>query len=467
MQYNEDNLILKTDSYKYSHFNIFVDGMENAFYYVEPRGGAYEEIVPFGLQYYFKKYLTKPISQSDIDEAEHLCQLHGVPFNKDGWQYILDVHNGYLPLRIRAVPEGTPVPVKNVLMTVETTDPNCFWLPGVMETLLLKIWYPTTVASRSRFLHKKILAALEKSSDNPSAEIDFKLHSFGYRGVSSEESGGIAGAAELIHFKGTDTVAGLVFVNNYYGTDVCGYSIPATEHSVICSFGRDHELDAYKKFLRVYAKPGAIIACVSDTYDLWNCIEKFWCGELKQMVIESGATLVVRPDSGHPPTVVVRTLQMLDAGYGHIINSKGYKVLNNVRVIQGDGINDHSLQEVIDAVLSNGYSMTNLAFGCGAGMIQKLDRDTCMFAYKESSVRVNGEDLAVCKSPIDDPDKKSKAGRLDLIKMFNGQFATVVLMDGRIETPLISAMQVLYENGKLLMDDDFETIRARAKMENV
>lgn len=462
MKYNEENLILKTDSYKYSHFNIFVDNVENTFYYVEPRGGDYEEIVPFGLQYYLKRFLTKPITRFDIDEAEHLCKLHGVPFNKEGWQYILETHRGYLPLRIRAVPEGLPVPVKNVIMTVEATDPKCFWLPGVMETLLLKVWYPTTVASRDRFMYKQILAALEKSSDNPMAEIDFKLHAFGYRGVSSEESAGIGGAAELVHFKGTDTVAGLVFANQYYGTDVCGYSIPATEHSVICSFGKDHEIDAYKKFLQVYAKPGAIIACVSDTYDLWNCIEKFWCGELKQMVIDSGATVVVRPDSGHPSTVVLKTIQMLDRGYGHTINSKGYKVLNNVRVIQGDGIDDHSLSEVIDAVVSNGYSMTNLALGCGAGRVQKLDRDTCKFAYKLSNVQVNGENRAVCKDPVDDHGKKSKAGRLDLVRLpEDNSYQTIVLKDGERGHPW-SVMKTVYKNGKLLVEDNFETIRLRA-----
>lgn len=454
------NLILCSDSYKFSHFNIFANNVENMFYYVEPRGGSYDEIVPFGFQYYLKEYLTKPITQANIEEAEAVCKLHGVPFNRDGWQYILDNHGGYLPLRIRAVPEGLPVPVQNVIMTVENTDPKCFWLPGFMETLLLKVWYPTTVASRSRFIKKIIMQALEKSSDDPKSEIDFKLHSFGYRGVSSEESAGLAGVAELLHFKGSDTIRGIMFAREYYECEMAGGSIPATEHSVICSFGKDHEIDAYKKFLKTYAKPGAIIACVSDTYNLWECIQKVWCGELKEEIIKSGATLVVRPDSGDPPTVVLKTLSMLDQGFGHTINGKGFKVLNNVRVIQGDGINETSIGEILNLAMKNGYSASNLAFGCGAGMIQKLDRDTCKFAYKLSSVRINGVDQAVSKDPITDAGKKSKAGRLDLIANQIGEVRTTVENENSAQ---YSIMHTVFENGKLLVNDSLDVIRHRAQ----
>jgi nicotinamide phosphoribosyltransferase len=469
------NLILCSDSYKYCHPFVF-GKCENAFYYVEPRGGSYDTAIFFSLQYLLKEYLTKPISQADIDEAEAFCKLHGVPFYREGWQHILDAHNGFLPLRIRAVPEGTPIPVHNVLMTVETTDPKCYWLPGFIETLLLKVWYPTTVASRSRYIKSIILDALNKSSDTPEAEVDFKLHAFGYRGVSSEESAGIGGAAELLCFKGSDTVRGILFAREYYGCEMAGFSIPASEHSVICSFGKDHELDAYKKFLAVYAKPGAIIACVSDTYDLWACIEKYWCGELKQTIIDSGTTLVVRPDSGDPATVVLKTLQMLDAGFGHIVNSKGFRVLNNVRVIQGDGINENSLKEVLDTALAAGYSASNLAFGCGAGMVQKLDRDTMKFAYKLSSITVDGKEQDVCKDPITDPGKKSMAGRLDCIYLppksmtagkttinIPGSYQTVRLYPG--EGPhSMSVMRTVFENGKLLIDDTLDEIRKRAML---
>jgi nicotinamide phosphoribosyltransferase len=457
-----NNLILRTDSYKMSHFPIFVDNMESSFYYITTRGGDYEEIVPFGLQYYIKEYLTTPISQTNIDEAEQVNKLHGVPFNKEGWQHILADHGGYLPLRIRSVPEGTPIPVKNVIATIETTCKKCAWVAGYMETLLLKIWYPTTVASRSRAIKKIIMTALNKSSDNPEAEIDFKLNAFGYRGNSSEESGAIGGAAELIAFKGSDTLAGILLARDYYGCPMAGFSIPATEHSVITSFGKENELEAYRKFLKVYAKPGALIACVSDSYDLWNCIEKFWRGALKEDIINSGATLVVRLDSGDALETVPRALKMLDEGFGHIINTKGYKVLNYVKILQGDGIDEHSLKDILDIILENGYSATNIAFGCGAGIIQKLDRDTCRFACKMSSATINGVEQNIFKDPATDHSKASLAGRLDLMQSREyNTYHTVVLKNGDYSSAW-TAMQTVFENGKILVDDTLENIRARA-----
>jgi len=473
------NLILATDSYKFSHWVQMPTGTESAFFYVESRGGKYDETVFFGLQYYIKEYLSKPITQEDIEEAANFTKMHGVPFNREGWEYILNAHKGFLPLRIRAVPEGTRVPTHNVLMTIESTDPKCYWLPSYMETLLLKVWYPTTIASRSYKIKQLILSALEKSSDDPKAEIGFKLHSFGYRGVSSEESAGIGGAAELISFLGSDTVMGIRFANHYYNCDMAGFSIPAMEHSTVTSFGKDHEVEAYRNMLNHFAKPGSLVACVSDSYDLWHCISQYWGKELKEQVIKSGATVIVRPDSGNPPIVVLKTLQLLDESYGHTVNSKGYKVLNYVRVIQGDGINEDSIKEILDVALTHGYSATNLAFGMGGGMLSDLTRDTNRFAMKCSSVRINGVEIDVSKNPITDPGKASKAGRLDLVKKMQSSgvavqgpgytpelpkmcYSTEVLPDGAISHPYYdTAMNTVYYNGKI-MDETFETIRSRA-----
>ncbi len=454
------NNCLIADAYKYCHFNLLPDETEATHLYVEARGGEYKETVFFGLQYLLKEYLTERFDQSDILKAKGVCIGMGIPFHEEGFDHILKQHGGLFPVRIRAVPEGTVVPTGNVLMTIESTCPKCFWVPGYLETLLLKVWYGTTVASRSHYLRGIILDALNKSSDDPNAEIDFKLHAFGYRGVSSEESAGVGGAAELICFKGTDTIRGLLFARDYYAGKNIGYSIPATEHSVITSFGKENEIDAYKKLLAVYAKPGALVACVSDSYDLWGAI-KMWSGELKDTVVKSGATLIVRPDSGDPVSVVLKTLSMLGEGFGFTENTKGYRVLNTVRVIQGDGINQDSLKEILDAMLANKWSATNVAFGCGAGMVQKLDRDTCRFACKLSAIKVNGEWRDVSKCPATDPSKASKAGRLDLA-MIGDKFLTLKVRDNCNDT-VGTVMQTVFENGQLLVNDTFDAIRARAK----
>ena len=172
------NLILNTDSYKYSQPYQYPRGTELVYSYIESRGGKWNETVFFGLQMFLKEYLSKPITQEDIDVAEEIITAHGEPFYRELWEYILKEHNGWLPVVIKAVPEGTVVPTKNVLVTIEPTDPNCWWLSSFLETALLRaVWYPTTVCTNSYVSKKIILEYLEKSG-NPNL-IDFKLHDFG------------------------------------------------------------------------------------------------------------------------------------------------------------------------------------------------------------------------------------------------------------------------------------------------
>lgn len=456
------NLILKSDSYKYCHPFVFPKEMTKSHYYLEPRGGDYEDVVFFGLQYYLKEYLTIPITQDNINEAVKFCKGHGIPFYENGWQHILDDHNGLMPVKIRAVPEGTVVPNHNVLMTVENECPHCYWVPGFLETLLEKVWYPTTVASRDRFIRSIISSYLEKTSDDPKSEIDFKLHSFGYRGVSSEESAGIGGAAELLHFRGSDTIEGVRYANHYYHSDMAGFSIPATEHSVMTSYGRQFESTAMFYFLQEFAKPGALVACVCDSYDLWNAVSNIVGTELKEKIIKSGATLVVRPDSGNPPEIVLKTAQLLDEKFGHTVNIKGYKVLNTVRIIQGDGINENSIRDILENLTKNGYSATNIAFGMGGGRLQDMTRDTLRFAYKLSWAKIGGVGQNIKKDPITDPGKASKAGRLDLVNIPGHGIHTLQIKDNQVEHDEWSMMRTVYENGKILVDEDLETIRKRA-----
>lgn len=466
MKYNNDNLILKTDSYKFSHPFQFPKGMTYMHNYLESRGGDYPATVFFGLQYILKKHFSRPITVEDVLEAEEFCKLHGVPFHKEGWMYIATQLKGNLPLKIRAVPEGTLVPNHNVLMTIESTDPKVAWLPGHMETILMQIWYPITVATRSYYVRQIILDSLQRTADAPEQEIEFKHHSFGYRGVSSCESAGIGGSAELLFSKGTDTVAGILCAMEYYHAEMCGFSIPAAEHSTITSYGKDHEVDAYRNMLTQFGKPGAIFAVVSDSFNIFNACEHLWGETLREEVIASGAIVVIRPDSGDPVEVVAKCLHLLENKFGSIINTKGFKVLNNVRLIQGDGINIKSIQQILDRINDEGYSTSNIAFGQGGGSLQKLDRDTFKMAIKCSYVEVDGQGREVFKQPITDAMKNSKSGRLDLIQSRDyDYYQTVELSDrGELYHPW-SVMQPVYENGNLLVNENFDTIRTRANQE--
>ncbi len=450
------NLILNSDSYKYSQFNQYPPQTEGVFSYVESRGGHHDETLFFGLQMFLKDYLMKPIRMEDIDIAEAIIQAHGEPFYRGGWEYIVKKHGGYLPVRIKAVPEGMVIPVKNVLLTIENTDPNCYWLTSFLETSLLRaIWYPTTVASNSYNSKKLILNYLIRNGD-PNL-IDFKLHDFGARGVSSYESAGIGGLAHLVNFKGTDTVTALLYGREFYHEDMAGYSIPASEHSTLTSWGKENEVEAYRNMLNLYARPGDIFACVSDSYDIYNACDKLWGEELKEQVIESGATLVVRPDSGNPVEVNLKCAQILDNHFGSTLNSKGYKVLNHVRLIQGDGVNYETIDRVLHVLEANGYSSDNIAFGQGGGLLQHVNRDDFKFAMKCSSVNVNGTWRDVYKDPVTDPGKTSKKGRLQLIKNEAGEYQTVP------ERPWNKdELVTVYENGQLLVDYTLEQVRINA-----
>jgi nicotinamide phosphoribosyltransferase len=460
------NILLNTDSYKVSMFKQYPAGTTGVYSYIESRGGRYDKTVMFGLQAFIKEYLLEPITQADIDIADEILTAHGEPFNRAGWEYILRTHAGYLPVVIRAVPEGTVVPVKNVLATIENTDPECYWLTTYLETALLRaVWYPTTVATQSWTIRKVILDYLERTGD-PSL-IDFKLHDFGARGVSSMESAGIGGAAHLVNFMGSDTVTGVLYAREYYGAGIAGFSIPAAEHSTITSWGRKGEVDAYGNMLTQFAKPGSIVAVVSDSYDVFNAAEKLWGEALRQQVVDSGATVVIRPDSGDPLTINQQLIEILGRKFGYTTNDKGFKVLNNVRLIQGDGVNELSIRSILGGFMAMGWSADNIAFGMGGALLQQVDRDTQKFAMKCSSALVNGEWVDVQKDPATDPGKKSKAGRVQLWTNSGGEFASSVgAPTGWTDKGIggwTPALVEVYRDGKLTGEITFNEVRANAK----
>ena len=456
-------LVLNTDSYKASHWLQYPPGTTTVFSYIEARGGTLPYTVFFGLQALLKEYFTKPVAADDVALAAELCAAHGVPFNREGWLHIVNAHEGRLPVRIRAVPEGTVVPVGHALVTIENTDPACWWLTSFLETALLRIWYPTTVATHSQATRRIIAESLERTGDP--AGLAFKLHDFGARGVSSLESAMLGGMAHLVNFQGTDTMSALLGARVYYGEPMAGFSIPAAEHSTITSWGRDGEAEAYRNMLRQFAKPGALLAVVSDSYDLDAAVTQLWGGTLREEVIASGATVVIRPDSGDPTTVVLRTVQALDAAFSSNVNAKGYKVLKHVRVIQGDGITRQSIASILGALESAGYSADNVAFGQGGALLQQVNRDTLGFAMKASAAEVGGRWRDVFKAPVTDPAKRSKAGRLTLLRRGEA-FATVRLDSPGYQESLaagaVEVMRTVFEEGRLLVDDSLGAIRARA-----
>jgi len=459
------NFLLRTDSYKFTHWKQYPPQTTGIYSYLESRGGMFPTTVFFGLQYYLRTYLQGPrFTPQDIDAADAFCKQHFGRdlFNRVGWLRLYEKHEGRLPVRIKAVPEGTVVPNLNVLATIENTDPDFPWLTNYLETMLLKVWYPITVATLSREIKRVIKGFLERTGD-PSL-LPFKLHDFGYRGVSSEETAAIGGAAHLLNFQGTDNVAGIVLLQEHYRAQMPGFSVPASEHSTITAWGKDHETDAYRNMLTAY--PEAVVACVSDSYNIFNACEKIWGETLKPDIVNRKGTLVVRPDSGDPVPVLAKVFEILGTKFGYQTNQKGYRVLPPyIRVIQGDGVNLFTIQNMLYQLSKfHGWSADNIAFGMGGALLQQLNRDTQKFAFKCSAARIGNEWQPVFKDPITDPGKNSKHGRLALVEK-NGQLHTLenVSKDGTVDDQLVT----VFENGTITREYDLDSIRPRAELESV
>ena len=469
-----------TDSYKFTHPSQYVAGADRLMSYIESRGGEYDEVVFFGLQLILKEYFLKPMTHKNVDSIMAFQTAHFFGAKVEDLEIalraVVDDYNGFMPVTIKAVPEGMVVPTHNVMSTIESSveDTRIVGLVTYIETMLVRLWAPTTVATISYNIKKIIYDGLLKSSDDADAEIGFKLHDFGSRGVSSMESAAFNGAAHLVNFMGSDTTVGIMAANIGYNEEMAGFSIPATEHSTTTSFGRDGEEDLVDRMFEKFAKPGAIFATVIDSYDPIHFVDTI-APKYKKRLRDSGATWVLRPDSGDPVVTPVEIVRRLARTYGFTYNSKGYKVLDNVRVIQGDGIDINDVRQIVALLLEENFSISNIAFGMGGGLLQKNNRDTQKFAMKACAVHVDGvwKDVykdptiydAVTWEPLRSSFKKSKAGRLEL--MYNGKdFKTVRVEEvaAMMSAGYTPMLETVYKDGVLVRDMTFAEVRSNARI---
>lgn len=465
MNNNLFSAVLMADSYKYSQYKQYRPGTESIFSYIEFRGSErFDSTLNVGFSVFLQEVMAKPVTKEQVDYAEELITSHGEPFNREGWDYILEKYNGYLPLRIKAAPEGLVIPLHNALVTVENTDPECYWLTSFMETVILPaIWYPATVGTISYNIRKTCMAYLNATSDTPEEDIGFMLNDFGYRGVSSIQSAGIGGLAHLSVFKGTDNIAAIMYARQYYNEKMAGFSIPAMEHSTVTSWEVNGEKDSFDNMINQYAKTPGIFACVIDSYDTYAAVKDIWlAGGLLAKVKASGARVVLRPDSGDPRTVPVEIIEMLIEGLGDevTVNSKGFKVLPPyVRVIQGDGVNEYSINDILHKLKLRGISASNIVFGMGGKLLQAdIDRDTLQAAMKCSSTTVDGREIDVFKQPKTDSKKNSKRGRITLVRE-NGKYNTIRIEDKTDAQEEV--LQVVYCNGELFNIPNLTEVRQR------
>lgn len=404
------NILYDTDSYKVSMQPQYAPDVDTIQSYGGPRKGG--ESLFIGLQdILYSTFRENIYTNVALTRAKSIWKMHGEPFPMDSFIAASKICDVGVPLRIWSVDEGTVLQEGEPAYVVENVggrDTRVF-VPWA-ETSLLRVWYPSSVATTSWQIRSLIKEYLEKSGDVSS--LAFKLHDFGSRGASSPESAAIGGMAHLATgAMGTDTGIALIRAMDSYDADLPGFSIPAAEHSTITSWGKDREVDAYRNMIKQFGKPGAVVAVVSDSYNIYSAVENMWCGELKDEVIASGATIVIRPDSGDPLIVLPELVRMVAASYGFTINDKGYRVLNNIRFIWGDGINKLTIRSILRQMVDMlGYSADNFAFGMGGALLQKVDRDTYGWAQKACAVSNGHEWRDVFKDPVTDPGKVSRKG---------------------------------------------------------
>lgn len=460
------NNILNTDSYKGSQWLQYPKGTSRVFSYIEARGSVYpnvNEILYNGLQVYLLGQLSEGFTHYDILEARDIFKEHGVPFNFQGWIDMYFKYDGQFPLRIRSIPEGLVVPVGIPLLTVENTDDEFYWATSWIEPPILRsVWYPTTVATYSYEI-KKIIKRYFELTGADLYSLDYRLHDFGSRGVSSAESAYFGGIGHLLNFNGSDNLLAIQAAMQFYDSGVCAKSIPASEHSTITSWGRDREKDAFNNMIDIAINEGCEnFSCVSDSYDIEEACH-IW-GELKDKIVKSGLTVVVRPDSGDPVKVILKCLEILEQYYGSELNQLGYKVLKNARVIQADGIDCNEIESILMNMMIHGWSAENIFFGMGGKLLQDHIRDDFKFAMKCSLAKIGDQWIGVQKDPKTDSGKKSKVGRLGTVYTEGLGYRMIRYSDeytGVYDKDDI--MRTVWENGELIVNDNFKIIKSRIK----
>lgn len=405
---SEQNIILNTDSYKSTHFKGYPEGTQHVYSYIESRGGIYDEIPLLGIHFFLEQVINKQITKEDVDIAEYFWKRHVGFFNREMWDIIVNEYAGRLPLLIKALPEGTITKPGIPLVTMVNTDPRMPSLTSYIETAMLRaIWYPSTVGARIRKIKKSIKPFFDATSDF--GNMDFALLDFSARGCASEQSSLYGTYAYLTMFMGSDSALATYKINKFFGEDMVGYSVPATEHSIMCSFGKENEKASFEYILDNMSIKGMPLSVVSDTWNIFKATDT-WV-TLADKVREKEITLVIRPDSGEITEVLPQILNKLVDGFGYTINTKGYKILNDVKVLWGDGIDENTASEPFRIAKELGISADCIIVGSGGGLMEvELNRDTCKFAMKASAMQINGEWVAIAKNPITDSGKKSKAG---------------------------------------------------------
>lgn len=481
------NPLLYTDGYKVDHRRQYPDKTTLVYSNWTPRKSRIEgidEVVFFGLQYFIKKYIVEDFNANFFGKPKaEVCKKYSrrinnyLGENQVGIKHIEDLYDlGYLPMVIKALPEGVSVPIRVPMLTMYNTKGEFFWLTNYFETILsTTLWLPCNSATIAKQYRRILDKYAEETSSIPEF-VDWQGHDFSMRGMGGLESALMSSAGHLLSFTGTDTIPTIDFLETYYNADsdkeLVGGSVAATEHSVMCMGTNEGEQETFKRLItEVY--PNGIVSIVSDTWDLWKVLTEY-LPNLKEEVLAREGKVVIRPDSGDPVDIICGhsngkteeerkgVIQLLWETFGGAINDKGYKELDaHIGAIYGDSITLERATQICERLKQNGFASTNVVLGIGSFTYQYNTRDTFGFAMKATYGEVNGEGREIYKDPItDDGTKKSAKGLIKIIRE-NNAYELMDQVSWKEEQE--GELKMVYENGKLIVDDSLLKIRKRIR----
>ncbi len=476
-----------TDGYKLDHRRQYPEGTEFVYSNWTPRSNSYfpeaeDGCVVFGIQYFIKEYLIKRFNEDffNLDEVVAVKTFERrintfLGDNEVGTEHIRALHQlGYLPIRIKALPEGDLCPIGVPMLTIINTDPRFFWLTNFLETMMsMCLWLPMTSATTARIYRKELERHARKTMFPKDIELGFNCHDFSMRGMAGLEAAITSGMGHLTSFIGSETIPAVAACEEYYNADaekeLISATVPATEHSVMCAGGMEDEFGTFKRLLtELY--PKGFVSIVSDTWDFWQVITDF-IPRLKNEILARDGRFVVRPDSGTPEDIICGTGNADDPEhirkgayeclwdiFGGTYTENGYKVLDtHIGMIYGDSITIERQREIYRRLEAKGFAATNLVLGIGSYTYQYRTRDSLGFAMKATWCRVNGEYRPIFKSPKTDSGmKKSLKGLLSVVKE-NGKYK--VYDNVSPEEEYQSCLEIVFEDGKIVRDWSLNEVR--------
>ncbi len=479
------NPLLYTDGYKVDHRRQYPENTTLVYSNWTPRKSrieGVEEVVFFGLQYFIKKYILEDFAKNFFQKSkEEICKKYArrinnyLGENQVGIAHIEALHDlGYLPMVIKALPEGVSVPIRVPMFTMYNTLPDFFWLTNYFETLLsTTVWMPCNSATIAK-QYRKILDTYANETSSIPEFVDWQGHDFSMRGMAGLEAAVVSASGHLLSFTGTDTIPAVDFLEEYYNansdTELIGGSVAATEHSVMCMGTNSGEEETFKRLItEVY--PNGIVSIVSDTWDLWKVLTEY-LPNLKEEVLARNGKVVIRPDSGDPVDIICGNpngksieekkgvVELLWDIFGGNTNDKGFKELDaHIGAIYGDSITLGRATQICERLKEKGFASTNVVLGIGSFTYQYNTRDTFGFAMKATYGEVNGEGREIFKDPITDDGTKKSAKGLIKIEKENGAYKLVDQVSWEEEKQ--GELREVFRDGKLLVDDSLADIRKR------